>query len=90
LTFLGSFDDFLLEEHGSVSPLSARGELEFDRFLFEPFESDLGLFASLEMTTGLSKLETATLKLVLVDLVTSKLAVRLWGKSSWSMAQCAQ
>lgn len=58
-------------EDGLVSPSSVLGELGLDRFLFEPFESDLDLLMSLEMTIGRSRLDTATLKLVLLELVTS-------------------
>ena len=49
-----------------------------DRFLFEAAEYDLALLVSPETRIGMSMLDSATLKLVQVDLTTSKLAARLW------------
>lgn len=62
------------------------GVLGVDRFLFEPFESDLALLVSLETRIGLSMLDSATLKLVWVDRTTSKLAARLWSILSRAIA----
>ena len=60
------------------------GESRLDRFLFEPFESGLDLLVWLEMTIGPLMLATATLKLVLVGFVGSKLAAPLLGEPSSS------
>jgi hypothetical protein len=57
-----------------------------DRFLFEPFESDLALLVSLETRIGMSMLDSAILKLVRVDRTTSKLAERLWSILSRAIA----
>ena len=67
-------------ELASASLAVGVGVLEVDRFLFEPFESTLALLVSLETRIGMSMLDSAALKLVLVDRTTSKPAARLWSE----------
>ena len=80
------FETFLWGELASASPAAGIGVLGVDRFLFELFEFVLALLVSSEARIGFSVLDSATLKLIRVSRVTSKLAVRLWSIFSRAIA----
>ena len=84
--FQAFLDTFLIGEYESVSPSSAVGDRGLDRFLFDLLDSDLCLFALLEMIIGLPTVEPATLKVLEVALVTPKLVGRLGCRPSLSKA----